>query len=83
MKITYKIYEFDTPEFLEKRNGSYGEIIPRNVLIECKMAKWSEYNNFNSVEEAFYYISCNREHFKGLELTVLPVAYIDYWNDEN
>ena len=83
MKITYKIYEFDTPEFLEKRNGWYDEIVSRNVLIECKMANWNERNDFNSVEEAFYYIGCNKEHFKGLNLTVLPITYIGYWNDED
>ena len=80
MKISYKIYEFDQPEFLETRNRTDGGTISRNVLVESKMKYWQDYNDFNSMQEAFDYIEQHKEHFKGLELTVLPITSIGYWD---
>lgn len=80
--MTYKIHKLVEPTHLsvQEDEGYSTRTVYRRVLEELNgHFQWN--NEFGSIEQAYTFIKENSEHFKCMELTVIPVIDVN-WDGE-
>lgn len=77
--MKYKLYQLVEPDHLsvQVEEGYHQKTIYRSILEEVN-GFYDFETEFGSIEQAYEYIEANSEHFKNMDLTVLPILSINW-----